>query len=178
MEIPSPELCCLLASGLVRPGKALDLGAGAGTEAVWLARQGFDVTAVDVSARAVVLTRERAARHKVHVTTVNASATETGLPEESFVLINDRSCFHILRPELWPRYAREVTRLLRSDGLLLLRGFGDRVGGPTGMSREKFDQIFAGLLEPVGPIQEFYGRSLPNIPKRVAILRKPDVKRE
>jgi SAM-dependent methyltransferase len=172
MEIPSGELCCLLATGLVPPGKALDVGAGAGTEAVWLARQGFEVTAVDVSPRALVLTRERAGRHKVHVTTLQASATKTGLPSDSFVLINDRSCFHILPPDLWQAYAREVTRLLRKDGLLLVRGFGDRVGRPTGMSRATFDKIFAGLLTPIGPVQEFHGPSEPNIPKRVAIFRK------
>jgi hypothetical protein len=68
-------------------------------------------------------------------------------------------------------------RLLRDDGLLFLRGFGDRVGGKTGMCRETFDATFAGLLEPVGPIQEIQGPSVANIPKRIALLRKcrPDM---
>ncbi|MFI6510953.1 class I SAM-dependent methyltransferase [Streptosporangium sp. NPDC050855] len=45
-------------SGL-EPGSALDLGCGEGGDAIWLARQGWRVTAVDISGVAL----ERAARH-------------------------------------------------------------------------------------------------------------------
>ncbi|WP_017591501.1 class I SAM-dependent methyltransferase [Nocardiopsis potens] len=46
------------AAGL-EPGRALDVGAGEGADAVWLARQGWKVTAADVSEVAL----ERAAGH-------------------------------------------------------------------------------------------------------------------
>ena len=39
--------------GSLRPGKALDLGCGEGGNAIWLARQGWRATAVDVSATAL-----------------------------------------------------------------------------------------------------------------------------
>jgi 2-polyprenyl-3-methyl-5-hydroxy-6-metoxy-1,4-benzoquinol methylase len=44
-------------SGRLRPGTALDLGCGEGGDAVWLAQQGWRVTAVDVSATALDRTR-------------------------------------------------------------------------------------------------------------------------
>jgi SAM-dependent methyltransferase len=43
----------------LEPGRALDVGCGEGADAVWLARQGWDVTALDVSKVAL----DRAALH-------------------------------------------------------------------------------------------------------------------
>jgi SAM-dependent methyltransferase len=55
---PNPQL--VREGAGLRPGKALDLGCGEGADAIWLAQQGWTVTAVDVSAVAL----ERAARHE------------------------------------------------------------------------------------------------------------------
>lgn len=43
----------------LQPGRALDLGCGEGADAIWLAQQGWTVTAVDISTVAL----ERAAKH-------------------------------------------------------------------------------------------------------------------
>ena len=44
----------------LQSGRALDLGTGPGTQAMQLARRGFDVTATDISAAAIRLAREKA----------------------------------------------------------------------------------------------------------------------
>jgi SAM-dependent methyltransferase len=49
---PNPVLVDIVGS-LRRPGTALDLGCGEGGDAIWLARQGWRVTAVDVSPTAL-----------------------------------------------------------------------------------------------------------------------------
>ena len=62
------------ASGLV-PGRALDLAAGVGRHAVWLAGQGWAVTAVDQSDVAIGKARELAAARGVPIVTEVADVT-------------------------------------------------------------------------------------------------------
>lgn len=52
------------------PGVALDLGAGEGRNAVWLAQQGWEVTAVDFSAVGLAKARDMAREAEVELATV------------------------------------------------------------------------------------------------------------
>ena len=74
-------------SGLA-PGRALDVGCGEGADAVWLAGQGWAVTALDVSRVAL----ERAAAHAreaaVEVDWVHAGLVEAVLPAGGFDLVS------------------------------------------------------------------------------------------
>ncbi len=49
------------------PGRALDVGAGEGADALWLASQGWEVTANDISGRALVRLEEEARRRGLAV---------------------------------------------------------------------------------------------------------------
>jgi SAM-dependent methyltransferase len=55
---PNAHLVAAVAS--LRPGRALDAGCGHGAETLWLAAHGWDVTAVDFSARALAHARSTA----------------------------------------------------------------------------------------------------------------------
>ena len=70
------------------PGRVLDVGCGEGADAVWLAKGGWDVTAIEVSGVAL----ERAAGHArdagVAVRWVHAGLEEAGLPPASFDLVS------------------------------------------------------------------------------------------
>lgn len=55
------------------PGRALDLGAGEGRNAIWLAERGWDVTAVDFSSVALGRAGQLARERGVAITTVEAA---------------------------------------------------------------------------------------------------------
>ena len=65
------------------PGRALDVGAGEGGDALWLAERGWQVTASDVSAVALALIAAEAERRGLHVDRlhIDANATDAFEPE-------------------------------------------------------------------------------------------------
>ncbi len=108
----------------LRPGVALDLGCGAGGDALWLARHGWQVTAVDLSTTAVERVRERARELGVG----DRIATEQhdlarSFPSGEFDLV---SAQYLHTPFALPRsqVLRTAARALRPGGLLLIVDHG------------------------------------------------------
>jgi SAM-dependent methyltransferase len=104
------------------PGRALDLGCGTGTHAVYLAAHGWQVTAVDNVERALRRARDRAAAQKVTVNWVNADVSQLaqlGL-EPRFTLVFDRGCYHGLNERQRKAYADAVTELAPHGATLLI----------------------------------------------------------
>jgi SAM-dependent methyltransferase len=69
------------------PGRALDLAAGEGRNAVWLAEQGWAVTAVDFSPVGLAKARELAAHRGVQVEWVTADLAAWAPPPATFDLV-------------------------------------------------------------------------------------------
>lgn len=80
-------------------GEALDLAAGAGRVAVWMARRGLSVTAVDISPVGLALAREAARDEGVRIATIVRDLEEEPLPDGPFALI---ACFHYRQRDLFP----------------------------------------------------------------------------
>lgn len=70
------------------PGRALDVGCGEGADAMWLAAQGWRVTAVDISAVAVGRAREVADSRHLSVQWVAGDALDGRLDSASFDLVS------------------------------------------------------------------------------------------
>jgi SAM-dependent methyltransferase len=70
------------------PGRVLDVGCGEGADAVWLARAGWDVTALEVSGVALARAVEHARDVGVAVRWVHAELTEADLAPRSFDLVS------------------------------------------------------------------------------------------
>lgn len=72
----------------LRPGRVLDVGCGEGADALWLAEQGWDVTALDVSQVALDRAAAEAEQRGLRVRWVHAGLVEAALPAASFDLVS------------------------------------------------------------------------------------------
>jgi len=113
---PDPMLVQFIESGEVKPGRALEIGSGTGTNAIWLAQRGFQVLGVDVAPLAVDQAREKlppALSCRFQVMDFLADAP----PEETFDFVFDRGCFHIFdEAEERARFAARVAAALVPGG--------------------------------------------------------------
>ena len=101
-------------------GRALDVGCGTGTNAIWLARQGFDTLGVDVAPTAIdrAAAKQRAAGVACRFAVSDFLAAAP--PGGPFDLVFDRGCFHVFDAAAdRDRFAARVAEVLGPDGLWL-----------------------------------------------------------
>ncbi|PWB71595.1 class I SAM-dependent methyltransferase [candidate division GN15 bacterium] len=117
VEQPPPLLVEAVESGKIKPCRAVDLGCGAGNYAVWLAGRGFDVTGIDISAKAIEHARKLATVKGVACRFVVLDLLgDLSNYRERFDFAYDWELLHHIFPEDRERYLRNVHRLLRPDG--------------------------------------------------------------
>jgi len=149
--LPSGELRRVVEQGLVRPGLAVDLGCGSGTDAIYLASKGFDVTAIDIAPTALSQAREKANRAgvKVRWLLANVLSLPNLLP---FEFIFDRGCYHEVRFDNAAAYVETVRRLSQPERtrFLLLAGNPNEVPvqyAPPQVAEEDIRSDFSALFD-------------------------------
>jgi SAM-dependent methyltransferase len=116
---------------LLPTGRILCLGEGEGRNAVWLAEQGYAVTAVDASEVGLQKARALAAGRGVRITTVHADLADYEI--EPGVWDGIVSIFCHLPPALRAEVHRRCVAGLRPGGIMLLEAYTpDQVGRGTG----------------------------------------------
>lgn len=108
------------------PGRALDLGCGTGTNAMEMARRGWEVTAIDFSSRAVLAARRRAAAARLPLTVVQGDVSDLHGVHGPFDFVLDIGCFHALTKEGQARYAAHVIRRTLPGATFMLYTFIDK----------------------------------------------------
>ena len=99
------------------PGRALDVGCGEGADAIWLARSGWTVTAIDISDVAVIRARQAAEMAGAAVEWVRGDVLQTPFPARSFDLVSMQ--YPALPKAAGEAAVRTLLDTVRRGGLLL-----------------------------------------------------------
>lgn len=165
---PRPEI-----EGLVSgrpPGRALDLGCGTGTDAIYLAEAGWEVVGADFAPEAIATARARAIAAGSAATFVTGDVSRLRAAGVSgpFDLVIDIGCYHAIPEGLRDGYAAEVAAVTKPGTDFYLAGISDppaswRLLGARGVSADELRRLFgadfelteAGTAGPAGRVAQF-----------------------
>ena len=119
---PEPELQKFVSSTAAR-GKALDLGCGDGRHALFLAKQGFHVTGVDLSEVAIKKLGKISKSQKLDTALelYHLDARDFNYPSDSFDLVVAVTLFdHVTKKDVRPLF-NKVERSLKTGGILFIK---------------------------------------------------------
>ena len=166
---PSSELQRVLPQHAIQPCAALELGCGSGTNSLWLAQRGFDVTAIDVAPLAVEQAEERVRAAGVQANFVVADLLDLpDLKNGPFAFFFDRGCYHAVRRSAPEQYALAVAGQLATGarGLVLAGNAREphTPGPPVVTEDQTRDEL--GLAFTILDLHEFRFDEAPGVPAR------------
>ena len=147
----APPFIKLFESKTILPGKTLIPGCGRGHEVIYLAENGFEVTAVDYSPGAVnhlkYTVQERNLKCEVlHMDFFGIDSAHNGV----YDLLIEQTFFCAISPEQRSSYVSTVARALKKGGMLagLFYHTGEEEGGPPfNTTREDIKKYFSDSFE-------------------------------
>ena len=148
-----PRLLAEAIEGRPNRGRALDIGCGAGTYSVYLAKRGFEVTGIDAIPKALELGSALARESGVSVDFVEADLFGWE-PSKQFDLVLDSGCLHSLVAGSPRRYKERLVQWLAPGADYVLGHWGKRHAldwrpfGPRRRSRSELVALFARELAP------------------------------
>jgi SAM-dependent methyltransferase len=148
---PRAELVSLVSSGVLPPGRAIDLGCGTGANAVHLAERGFDVTGVDFAAAGLAKAAARASAAGVSPRWVRADLTDLPPGLGTFELLVDYGTLDDLTPAQRDSYVDNVVPLAAPGARFLLWCFE--------WAPRRFDRWFSFPQMAPGEVQARFGHA-------------------
>src|SRR5215212_104621 len=110
----SQELISFVATAdMPRGSVALDVGCGAGREAVFLATCGYSVIGVDFSAAAIRIAQQRGIAEGVRIDWHVADVLDLPLDAKSVDFVDERGCFQVVQRGHGQRLGVEMGRVLK-----------------------------------------------------------------
>ena len=140
---PREGLVNIVKKDIVSPSKTLDLCCGLGTNPIYLAKQGFEVIALDISDKAIEIAKEKSIKEGVEIFFLIADFLNVPLLKETFGFIFDFGCFHHVKPQDRTKFIHQVFRVLNSNGVFFLTCFSNKNGSAWNhFTRDQLIDIF------------------------------------
>jgi len=154
--VPSKELIRVLDGEGVHPCRAVELGCGTGTNSIYLASRGFNVTGLDCSPLALGQARSKAAEVGANIQFLEADLCRFNLELQPFDFIFDRGCYHSVRRLDITGFLKTLRKLSRpGTRYLVLTGNANEEGpGPPRVHEHEIRIDLEGLFE-IQFIREF-----------------------
>ena len=148
---PDPLLVDFVREHNVSPCRVLELGSGTGTNAVWLAENGFTVTGIDISPTAVAMARDKAQGLKNAPRFEVADVLAGPITGGPYDLVIDRGCFHVFPlPQTRAVVAERIRAALAPQGLWF-----SIIGSTEGPEREEGPPRLS-VLAIAGTVEPFF----------------------
>ncbi|MYL49846.1 methyltransferase domain-containing protein [Halobacillus litoralis] len=162
-NIPDENLVGYFKNGWLRPRRVLELGCGPGRNAIYLAKQGCQVDAVDLSEESLKWAHERARAEEVDIHFMNENLFELNVEPSTYDLVYDSGCFHHIAPHRRMDYIKLLKKALIPGGFYGLTCFKEKgeyggadisdwevyrsrsLLGGLGYSERKLREIFSGF---------------------------------
>ena len=141
----------------IQPCKALEVGCGTGSNAMWLSRQGFSVTAVDIVEIAIQRAVKKSSKVGIRCKFYTADFMKEKIGGSPFGFVFDRGCFHSFdSAKERSKYAKIVHSYLKRGGLwLTLVGSADESPRDPGPPQRSASDITI-AVEPYFKILSLY----------------------
>ncbi len=146
---PSDWIVETVRSGRWRKGaRILDVGCGAGSNSLYLARRGFRVSGIDIAEGAIQAARARAIAARRTVDFQVGDVLRLPYPDGEFGGALDIGCFHTLPISLRRAFAKELARVLKPGARFVLSFFAREYAGTPGPPhRPSLEEATAALEE-------------------------------
>lgn len=115
---PDENLVEWVQQGRFQSGRALDIGCGNARNAIYLARHGFTVDAVDHSASAIDWAREEVSKANASVCVHHKSIFDFEVHAGTYDVVYDSGCFHHIPPHQRADYVQRVSDALKPGAAL------------------------------------------------------------
>ena len=161
----------------IKPCKSLEIGCGTGSNTIWLAQQGFSVTAIDIAEAAMQKAIAKISKTKLRCKFFTADILKQKIKGAPFSFVFDRGCFHSFNSaKARSKYAKIIHSYLKINGLwLTLIGSADqppRNPGPPQLSAKDISTAVEPYFEILSLYSSHFDSKMKNPPKIWVCLMK------